>query len=496
MAQSHIVDFISRVRRRLNVMSALWLLPYAWLELNVIAMSAALYWILYGLKAPLLIIPFTAVTVTLISGLIWFLKLSSLRDAAIFGDRFFDLRDALVSELELSGNDAFNELRREQTTARCRQLDVSTIKFKSSSALWLAGLPIFLLNIWIFQIDESPYVTAGRAREKAIEVRSGQVNKRLRDKLKNLTVELDEKQKDELNKAGVYKSIDKLKPSKELKKSLMQLADLEQRLQRLHDGIQPDPDLQEALKKFAAELKRSSAMQELGKMLATGKNAQSAAEFKKMKVGKATGQKLRDKLKKLLELKAASKRMPDDNSELIKNLSELSKSVSELEKESANSKDSELSKCESCGKVDDDLDKLAKLLKEQAARDGFKKKLAAMLQAAVDAQGNMLSNKMGPGGGKSGQGAGSAAQGNMDNKDKTGKSGYMSKLTGRKNSTGPGAKNTMDASLGQGVSRRETSDADRNFKYQLEEFFVRDDVPADMKNGVKKYFSELHAEKP
>ncbi len=496
MADSRIIDFIAGVKRRLNIVSALWLLPYAWLELNVIAMVVALYWILHGLKAPLLIIPVTACAVILISGMIWLFKLASLHDAAVFGDRFFELRDALVSELELNGDDAFNELRRTQTAELCSKLDVSGIKFKTSLVLWLVGLPIFLLNIWIFQLDDSPFVTAKRAREKAIEARSEQVNKMLSDKLKKMTVDLDKKQKDELKKAGVFNRIDKLKPAKDLKKSLMQLAELEQRLQRLHDGLQPDPDLQEALKKLAEELKRSPAMQDLGKMLATGKNAQSAAEFKKMKIGKAAGKKIREKLQKLLELKSASKRMPDDGSELMKNLSQLSKSISELEKECANCKDAELSDCESCGKIDDDLDKLAKLLREQAAREDFKKKLAAMTQAAVDAQSDMLSNKMGPGGGKSGQGAGAAAMGNMDNKDKTGKSGYMSRLTGRKNSTGPGAKKTMDTSAGRGISRRSSSEADRNFKYQLEEFFVRDDVPADMKNGVKKYFSTLHTDTP
>ncbi len=230
-----------------------------------------------------------------------------------------------------------------------------------------------------------------------------------------------------------------------------------------------------------------------------------------MKLGKSSIKDAKSKLKKLQELSKAAKRMPDSDSTLSKKLQEMSKSLSKLEKELSESKSNDMSQCKSCQQVDDKLDDLSQMMQQQSALDKFSQKLAEMRQAAAAAQSAMLSKTpgkglgagegkgkapggakgIGEGGGKKGEGAGTATAGNMDRKDKSGESGKFTRLTGRKGA-GPGASKTIDAKTGQGEMRRGVNGSDRAFKYQLEEFFIRDDVPADMKKGVKQYFSDLH----
>jgi hypothetical protein len=500
MQEQKIIEFISRLRRRLNRLAMLWLLPFAVLEMNIIAAVAALFWLIHGLHAPWQLTLYAVASIFFLTLIIWLFRRSSQHDAAIFGDRFFSLKDALVSELEFTDDDAFHQLRRKQTVEHCSARRIGDVKLKQPGTLWLLALLLTGCNLWLYSLDDAPYIKQRRRQAKLTEQRSKAANKQLEKELKQLEKTLTKPQKKLLEKAGVKKALEELKAQKELKKSLLQYAELEKCLQKLQDQMKPDPNLEKLLKQLARELKRAPEMQKLGKMLARGQNAESAAELRKMKLGKASKKSLQEKLKKLQALSQAAKRMPDNNSALSEKLKEMSKSLSELEKELADSKNSDISDCKFGEQIDGELDKLAQMMQQQAAMSEFAKKLAAMRQAAAAAQSSMLGlqqgkgpgmKSIGEGGGKQGEGAGTAAMGNMDRKDKSPDSGRFTKITGRKNS-GPGASKTIDAKSGRGEMRRGVNGSDRAFKYQLEEFFVRDDVPADMKKGVKKYFSELH----
>ncbi len=281
MHDQKIINFISRLRKRLNRLAVLWLLPFAVLEMNVFATVAAFFWLLDGLRAPWRIALYSLVASLLLTLLIWLFRRSSQHDAAVFGDRFFALKDALVSELEFSGDDAFHRLRRGQTVDRCSMLDVRNVKLKPSKAVWLLALLLTAGNIWIFSLDDAPYIKQRRIHDKLTENRSNAANKILKKELEKITETLTKEQKQELEKAGIKKALEKLKGQKDLKKSLLQYAELEKRLQKLREQMKPDAQLEKLLKQLARELKRSPDLQKLGKMLASGKNAESAAELRK-----------------------------------------------------------------------------------------------------------------------------------------------------------------------------------------------------------------------
>lgn len=69
--------------------------------------------------------------------------------------------------------------------------------------------------------------------------------------------------------------------------------------------------------------------------------------------------------------------------------------------------------------------------------------------------------------------------------------GNESQLTGQKGS-GPSLTKIEDAQSGSGVSQKRTTGNAQSMGRQLESFVQRDDVPEELKQGVKEYFKTIH----
>lgn len=69
--------------------------------------------------------------------------------------------------------------------------------------------------------------------------------------------------------------------------------------------------------------------------------------------------------------------------------------------------------------------------------------------------------------------------------------GNTTLLTGQKNH-GPSLTAVEDADSGTGVSRLTDRARRQNLQRQLEAFVAREDVPDDVKAGVKAYFENIH----
>ncbi|MFK5922606.1 MAG: hypothetical protein QM496_10535 [Verrucomicrobiota bacterium] len=93
-----------------------------------------------------------------------------------------------------------------------------------------------------------------------------------------------------------------------------------------------------------------------------------------------------------------------------------------------------------------------------------------------------------PGGKKAGNGSVESRRDGMgENFDQ----GELTQLSGAKGS-GPSQSTVESADDGSGVSSRRTAAKRREFKKQLESFVQREDVPDDVKEGVKQYFMQIH----
>ena len=70
--------------------------------------------------------------------------------------------------------------------------------------------------------------------------------------------------------------------------------------------------------------------------------------------------------------------------------------------------------------------------------------------------------------------------------------GNLEQLAGQKGS-GPSLSKVEEAESGSGVSSGRVSRKAKDFARQVESFTERDDVPEDIKLGVKEYFKNIHA---
>lgn len=67
--------------------------------------------------------------------------------------------------------------------------------------------------------------------------------------------------------------------------------------------------------------------------------------------------------------------------------------------------------------------------------------------------------------------------------------GQNTQLKGIKG-VGPSQTQVEDASQGSAISRRRADDVERSFAKQLEAFVQREDVPEDLKDGVREYLAD------
>ena len=84
-----------------------------------------------------------------------------------------------------------------------------------------------------------------------------------------------------------------------------------------------------------------------------------------------------------------------------------------------------------------------------------------------------------------------SVQSNRDNFDELPNQGNLEQLTGQKGS-GPSLSKVEEAESGSGVSSNRTTRTAKEFSRQMESFIERDDVPEELKIGVREYFKTIH----
>jgi hypothetical protein len=93
-----------------------------------------------------------------------------------------------------------------------------------------------------------------------------------------------------------------------------------------------------------------------------------------------------------------------------------------------------------------------------------------------------------PGGLKPGTGHSDAKR---NEKDERKDNGNLTQLQGQQGD-GPSRSSVEQADSGEGVSGRAGSDKNRDFRKQTESLVQRDDVPEELKQGIREYFNRVH----
>ena len=391
--------------------------------------------------------------------------------------------------------------------------------------------------------------------EQATYLQTENANEELKQLIEELDKATDDEEERKLIEPDkLRKWVDELEKTKDPKEAMRQYARLEMKFNKAAKAMQQRRD-EKLLDKAAEELKKLESLKKLADRLKSKKYDKASEELKKMKPEDLKNANLSDiskKRKELAKLKAAAKRMAQaarstakqsksskvsknkngnngDSNELGKNakssnanseggemdgqaqksdssdlgelLEELEDAVDELDEDLEEMElelvDRDLDENEDFedfddmddavrGKLDDLGKKLAKMARKRRARSKLKRLGSKCAQC--QANGQALVRSPNAGGKKAGTGTSDSTR---DERDKLVDNGQNSSIKGIKGS-GPSLTKVESADDGTGVSNRRSESKTREFKRQYESFVEREDVPEDLKNGVKNYFTNIH----
>jgi len=484
-------DFIKKLQRRLNTQTALREMCNASIVFLAGTLLIALIYFFQGYRVNCSWY-FLPLAVALIFFILRYVsKYCKLQTAADYADRYFDLKNALISELDFAGRSgAFHELRRQQTKELCDADKLKSIRLKLPRRVLLTALALLLLTGFLSMLDDSKRVRNARAREKIIEKNTEELNKELQKKFAEMLKKLKPQEKKMLKKSGLIEAVKKLSKEKELKKALRQYGKLEGEIKKFAARMKI-AEKERLLRMMARKLMESKMTRNFGQKLNSGKYREAGKELKKKKLKNRDPKNKQEKSKKL-RLKRTLEKMLESARDADKMNSPMAKNI-EKALESLNKYDSKQENGE-LDEMNGELDKLSDKLAELEDAKKFLDKLKGMCKACNNAQAVCKGGRpaMGKGDKRKGKGIGTASAGNFNNKTKDpDNKGYVTGLKGQKNK-GPSRIKIEEAAAGHGVSKRSERVVKAWDKRQMESFISRDDIPPAMKTGVKEYFTKIH----
>jgi hypothetical protein len=94
-----------------------------------------------------------------------------------------------------------------------------------------------------------------------------------------------------------------------------------------------------------------------------------------------------------------------------------------------------------------------------------------------------------PGGLEAGRGS---VESRRDARDELKDNNNLAELKGNPNGEGPSTNTVESAESGTGIAGRAAVDNQREFRRQMESLVRRDDIPEELKLGVREYFERVH----
>ena len=554
-----IEKFVAAVRRQVN-RHRLWTALIWAVALGAAAVvGVGLYYTLQGYAVPGVWIVCTAAAAFAIAVAGWVLRRLNTERASHYADRFFGLQDSVTSYRHFAAqdrHDGYYALQARNTTDRVADLDHREISYRLPRRLSVAALGLLAFAVFLGMRGPSEEVKQRLALEEFTQEATAAINEELADlveELKKETADLAEEKLLEPDKLRRW--VEELKQTRDQKEALRQYARLERKLNKARLALNRRKD-EQLLERAAKELKKSPQTKSLAEKLEQKKYEKAAAQLEKMKPqAKKSAEKnhIEKRRRELARLKAMSQRLAaaaqsskspsqgnkssakqnnksnkqnksgnssagknssskggnnggsgSGDSELGETIEDLADAVDELDDmleragELKKCDEKTLNKCQSCqGSVCDQLANLSKCLKRLGTCRRADKKLCKLKRSCSKCQGKLCKNGCCSGscpsnGLNPGWGSNTAKR---DQTDVLLDNGQTTQLKGTKGQ-GPSMTATESADSGSGVSTRRGKATQREFRRQAESFVQREDVPEQVKQGVKRYFEIIHQNEP
>lgn len=495
------------------------------------------WWVWQGYAVPRSGYLVAAMIVPVMAGAFWLLGRASSQKAARLADEHFDLKDAISSHLgftEEKREGDFIALQAEATAVR-----VQTLSPRSIPIAWprrmLTFVIVLLMACFVMGFKKaSPIVLERIAIEEETVRKSEEINKELEKEIEELLKTASDDEKELLKPDEWRQWIRALRETKDRKKAMRQYAELERKLTEAAKKLS-QRDTEQLLSKAAEEMQQTAELKPIAKSLEEQNYRQAAEQLRQMKL-QADIQKPDEAQKELARLKSASQRMAaaaknfqqrtgkqgdqnkDSRSQSGQNLNAQQSGSSQQQSQGRQSMDQQMtslaqavqnleqqlqqqnpntSQCQQGqSQANQQLQSLCQSMSQSASQRDMMKKLQKLSECAGQCQaylGNKesqsLSQCMGqkPEGKKAGWGS---SEDRRAESDPTRDNGNRDQLGGQKGS-GPGNTSVEAADSGSGKATRAAQLKEHVWQRQMESFIQREDVPADVKEGVKEYFKGI-----
>ncbi len=536
---ANILSFLAGVQRRLNQARFARVVSFTLLGVSLALTVWCLWWIAQGYAVPKSGYGIAAIALPLTALVAWLSGLISRQKAAQSADEHFGLKDAISSHLGFTQEGRQGEfvtLQAEATAARVQQLSTSSIPVTwPRRVLTIASVLLVSCLLMSFR-KATPAVLEKIALEEETVRKSEEVNKELEKEIEELIKSASDDEKELLKPDEWRRWVKELKETKDQKEAMRQYAELERRLSEAAQKLSQREN-EQLLAKAAEEMKQAAELKPIAKSLDEQNYRQAAQQLKQMSL-KADVQKPDEARKELAKLKSAAQRMAaaarnfqqrngsnasqsagqqnqskeGQNSQksgqgqqaqgsqgssgqqgMDQQMTSLEQAVQDLQ-QMLQQPNPNASQCQNCqNQANQALDKLCQSMCQSSAKRDVQKKLQSLCQCTSMCQGFMCdkecqslaqcqsANK------KAGSGS---LENRREGSDPNVNSGNQQQLTGQKGA-GPSDTSTESADTGSGRATQTARLQEKVWKRQMESFIQREDVPAEVKEGVKEYFKGI-----
>lgn len=443
-------------------------------------------------------------------------------DAARFADAYFDLKDTLTSALHFQREGRqgeFFSLVNQQAEATAERVSQQTLILPTPRRLLALGCVLVLAGFSLSFRSPSPEVIKRWQQEAETQVKTAEINEEIKKQLEELKKTLGD-DNDLFSKEDLKKWEQELRQTKDMKEAMRQYAMLERRIaeaekkmnMREHEelarqageALQQDPanrqlGQQLASKQFAEAAKQLAAMQPQG--AGTNPEAERQQMEKLRSAAQRMGQVARDMMQRKQQSGASGEQSQNTLAQNMAALDSASRKLDDALKQAqqqqkqnpseAQKKQSD-SQCKNCNsQCQGQLNKLCNSLNKMGQCKSISQGLSKLSQCLSQCQGYMNGQceKPGtkPGGKKAGVGS---VESRRDERDALPFTNETMQIQGQKGQ-GPSDKVTEAADSGDRTGSRRAGARERAYQKQAESFVHREDVPAEVKEGVKNYFKTI-----
>jgi hypothetical protein len=496
-SKHNIRAFAEKGREHLNAAQRLRAGLWALLIFGAVALAVELVFVLSGHRVArwILLLP---LAVAVVVAIVAYLRFRFCHRRAIGHiDDFFDLKDGLVTadeHIRKGRSDEIHTLQLKHTARAIEPHDPVALRPALSRRLQVWATALIIASVALLFVDDSLAVQQARAEEKTVLELSEAVAQDLEEAFEEIMEEPDEEVAKLLQDPELNKLMSEFQADTDRRAVMRKLSEMDRHLAQKQAELDTRAD-ENYLMALAENLQESKETVALGNALAKRNYRKAAEELKAMELSETATAEERKALEQLsARVGETEKSMASSESGARRDAQEMSEQIQKMAQEQRQS--GQCSKeCKSS--TNQSINKNSNSMKQLGARKDAQSALEKLRQKLQDSQSNMgQGNKPGqgqkPSDGKGGNEAGEGVDRSVRTPEfETSGASNLENLSGQIGE-GESEKRIEDAASGSGTAS-ESGDENGQVGYerQVEAFVRREDIPEEMKHGVKTYFKNI-----